>query len=68
MASKVTKVGSRQPHLQAIALKVLSLSIQWHIHREPEWIPRELNEQADYLSHIIDLDKWMLNPQVFAQN
>ena len=59
--------GSRQPHLQEIALMIFALSINSHIHLQPEWVPRELNEQADYLSRIVDLDDWMLNPQVFEQ-
>ena len=48
-------------------LKVFALSVQFHIKLEPEWIPRELNEKADYLSRIRDLDDWMLNPVVFAE-
>ena len=36
------------------------------MHIEPEWIPRELNQQADYLSRIVDYDDWKLNPIVFA--
>ena len=64
---RILQVGSRQPHLQAIALKIFALSINSHIHLQPEWVPRELNEQADYLSRIVDLDDWMLNPQVFEQ-
>ena len=33
---------------------------------EPEWIPRERNELADYISRIIDNDDWFLDPAVFA--
>ena len=64
---RILQVGSRQPHLQEIALKIFALSINSHIHLQPEWVPRELNEQADYLSRIVDLDDWMLNPWIFAQ-
>ena len=32
---------------------------------EPEWIPREKNKLADYLSWLVDYDDWMLNPEVF---
>ena len=65
----ILKVGSKKPHLQAIALiqKVLSLIVQQHIWLEPEWIPRKLDERADQLSRIIDYDDWQLNPMVFAQ-
>ena len=35
------------------------------IRLEPEWIPREQNELADY-SRIIDHDDYMLNPSIFV--
>eukprot|EP00731_Ephydatia_muelleri_P018538 Em0011g578a len=34
--------------------------------KEPEWIPREQNEIADYISRIVDYDDWYVNPAVFA--
>ena len=64
---RILQVGSKQAHLQTIAVKIFSLAVHWHICLEPEWIPRESNEQADYLSRIIDLDDWFLNPHVFSQ-
>lgn len=64
---RILQVGSKQAHLQSIAVRIFSLSVHWQIRLESEWIPRELNDQADYLSHIIDFDDWMLNPQVFFQ-
>ena len=41
--------------------------LDYQIRLEPEWIPREKNERADYLSRIVDLDDWLLNPVIFAQ-
>lgn len=64
--ARILQVGSRKPQLHAIALKVFSLSVQYQIRLEPEWIPRELNERADYLSRIVDYDDWSLNPAVFS--
>ncbi len=46
---------------------VFALSVQHQIHLEPECIPREFNERADYLSRIVDYDDWSLNPIVFEQ-
>ena len=37
------------------------------IHLEPEWIPRGQNEQADFISRILDFDNWMLDPLMFAE-
>ena len=37
---------------------------------EPEWIPREENQIADYISafsRIVDHNDWMLNPLVFEE-
>ena len=64
---RIIEVGSKQPHLHAIALKIFSLAVHSQVHLQPEWIPREQNEQADFLSRIIDVDDWMLNPVVFGQ-
>ena len=33
---------------------------------EPEWIPREQNKLADYLSQLVEYNDWMLNPEVFS--
>ena len=61
----IVQYGSRQPALQAEALKLFSACIRHHIHIEPEWIPRERNELADYYSRMVDNDDWMLNPATF---
>ena len=61
----ILRVGSRNPDLHEIALKIFSLAVQYQIRLEPEWIPRELNVKADYLSRIVDYDDWYLNPSVF---
>ena len=42
------------------------MCVKNHIHIEPEWIPREQNELADYYSRIVDLDDYRLNPAVFG--
>ena len=65
--ARILLVGSKKPLLQVVALKVFSLAVQYQIRLEPEWIPRDLNEKADYLSRRIDYDDWKLNPLVFAE-
>ena len=62
---RIMQCGSRLPVLQAEALKIFSACVNHHIHIEPEWVPREQNELADYFSRIIDYDDWMLNPALF---
>ena len=62
---RILQVGSKKPNLQEEALKVFALAIRHQIRIDPEWIPRKENEMADYLSRIIDVDDWMLNPEVY---
>ena len=62
---RIVQYGSRIPELQSKALAIFSLSVKNLIKIEPEWIPREKNKLADYLSRLVDYDDWMLNPEVF---
>ena len=64
---RILQVCSRKPDLQAVSLKVFALVVRYQIRLEPEWVPRELNEKADYLSRIVDYDDWFLNPAVFEE-
>ena len=48
----ILQVDSRKADLHAVALKILSLAV--HIHLEPEWVPRELNERQVH----VDYDDW----------
>ena len=64
---QIIHCGSRQKHLQGIALEIFNICVKCSIHLEVVWIPRELNEQADYLSKMVDPDDWYLNPTIFQQ-
>ena len=64
---RILTVGSRQANLQTLALNIFTLCMANQIRLEPEWIPRKENEQADFISKIIDYDDWMLDPVVFAE-
>ena len=46
---RILEVGSRKPELQHEVVKVFNLALCFRIQLEPSWIPRELNEHADYL-------------------
>ena len=58
--------GSRDPVLQKLALAVFHVCVAYNITIEPEWIPREQNEVANYISKIVDYDDWMIHPDIFA--
>lgn len=64
---KILTTGSKRSQLHAISLNIFNVCLHYQVHLEPEWIPRSENEQADYLSRIVDLDDWMLNSQVFVE-
>ena len=62
---RILTTGSRKPALQIEALAIFKNSISSQIRIEPEWIPREKNQQADFVSRIIDYDDWSLHPNLF---
>ena len=57
--------GSCKPVLQAKALAIFSICVGSHIHIEPEWVPREQNQIADYYSTLMDYDDYSLNSAIF---
>ena len=50
----IVRKGSINRNLQEIALKILKFVLKINIRLEIEWIPRDLNDQADYPSRIVD--------------
>ena len=62
---RIIQVGSRKQKLQAEALSIFKTAVKYNISLEPEWIPREENEVADYISRIIDHDDWGLEQAIF---
>ena len=63
---RIVQVGSKRQHLQSIALSIFVACFQQGIRLDMEWIPRSLNDKADYISCIHDFDDWKINPQIFA--
>ena len=64
-AARIVLVGSRKPHLQALAIDIFQLCLAKRIVLDAQWIPRSVNERADLLSRFVDKDDWSLNPVVF---
>ena len=62
---RILKVGSCKPHLQIEALKVFKTCLAHNVRLEPEWVPREKNQLADYFSRIIDYDDWYIDQAVY---
>ena len=64
-AAKVVEVGSMKFDLHSIARSIFNICIQSGIHLEVQWIPLSLNQQADYISRLIDIDDWHIANEFF---
>lgn len=62
---RIIETGSKNPKLQREALGIYFIAAKGQVRIEPEWVPREQNQQADILSHIQDRDDWSVHPAVF---
>ena len=64
-AVRIIQKGSKKSHLQQLAVEIYELCTQNDILLEPTWIPRELNQYADYLSKLKDTDDWSIDNETF---
>lgn len=49
-------------------MEVFEICLVYKIRLELiEWIPREMNDQADYLSRIVDFDDWGIAQSLFDE-
>jgi len=62
---RILTTGSRNPALQQVATAIFDISIAYQVKIEPEWISMEVNQQANFISGIIDYDNWSLHPELF---
>lgn len=63
----IVEKGSMHASLQEIALDIFKLIMINGITLEMQWIPRDDNVFADYLSKIVDLDDWGVSDMIFDQ-
>ena len=61
----IVEKGSMKRDLQDIATEIFSFCTVNCISLEIEWLPRTLNQQADYLSKVIDCNDWGLAVTIF---
>ena len=66
-AARIAQVGSMHFNLHKLAFNIFSLCFKLGIVLDIQWVPRSLNDKADYLSKIIDYDDWELAPEFFQQ-
>ena len=63
--ARIIDIGSPKLHLQEEARRIFHICVSHGISIEPEWVPRASNEQADYLSRIVDPDDWSVSLPIF---
>lgn len=61
----IVKSGSIKSTLQDIAFSIFHLCLQKRISLDIAWIPRTLNDQADFLSKLVDHDDWSVSQEFF---
>ena len=67
-AVRILDVGSMKPELHGLAMDVFFLCLRNGISLETQWIPRELNEEADSASReaaLLDTDDWQISARFF---
>ena len=63
--SLIVDSGSMKEHLNQLAVDIFHTAKEFNIEIEVEWIPRSLNEKADFLSKIVDFDDWTVKDCYF---
>jgi hypothetical protein len=57
--------GRMKRELQDIAISILCNCLNNNISIYVEWIPRSKNDQADFISRIVDYDDWGVSDEIF---
>ena len=63
--ARILAVGSKKPSLQTEVLAIFATAMSNQVRIEAEWIPRDLNQKADYISRINDYDDWSIDHSIF---
>ncbi|XP_076099880.1 uncharacterized protein LOC143069233 [Mytilus galloprovincialis] len=61
----IVSKGSTKTILQNLALDIFSACLKYNVNIDIVWIPRTLNEKADFLSRIVDHDDWGISYYIF---
>ena len=62
---RIVQSGSSKTSLQNLALSIFSICVYKSISIDIQWIPRELNTQADAISKIFYYDDWGVSKNFF---
>ena len=62
----INKAGSRAPIVHTICKTLIWYCINQHIYLQATWIPRDLNDYADFYSKMTESSDWKLHPRIFV--
>ncbi|XP_071796296.1 uncharacterized protein [Asterias amurensis] len=65
-AAKIIESGSMKPNLNNLVVDIFNICLNNSIRIDVEWIPRAKNDQADFVSRILDTDDWSLSEKFFS--
>ena len=63
-AAKIVETGSMQLELHKMAIDIFNFSLEHGLTLDIQWIPREQNTRADFISDLIDPDDWQITEEV----
>ena len=63
---RILNSGSKKFDLQILVCNIFKLCIKHNIQLHSEWIPRNENWNAVFISKDVNRDDYMLNPEIFA--
>ena len=59
-AARIIEVGSMKLDLHGLAIKIFYFCTEHSIRLEMQWIPRTENENANYISRLVEFDDWQI--------
>ncbi|CAC5370037.1 unnamed protein product [Mytilus coruscus] len=62
---RIIQCGSRKQELHSLAMSIFSICLHRSISIDIQWIPRNLNTEADSISKIFDFDDWGVSTEFF---
>ena len=65
--TRIVDVGSMKFELHLLAYDIFSYCLKHNIDLSVQWIPRELNSQADFISKIRHCDDWQISAEFFLE-
>ena len=63
-AAHIVESGSMKSELQNLAVSIFNTCLINNVRLDVQWIPRNQNEHADFISRLLDIDDWGISQQI----